>query len=323
VTNFNHLLALSDHVGTFEHAQYRTPRFEHGYSVDAANLVVVALCNEAPPRSVALRQLERVSVQFLLDAQDHLGRSRNQRHRNGQWIGPPDVDDTWGQSLWALSAAATNASDPRLRRAALVGYDRGCTQGASSPRALAFATLGAGRVTRLSVRSPRWLLPARRFSAQLDARLGPSSTTRSLDNDPADAVLCSAAIVAGTNFDRLDFISSGLDGLDAITSRFTSLTDSKMMLQQPTEVAYLALAYRQAFEATYDKIWLTAIERCAAWFNGDNAASRPMWDPSTGAGFDCIDGSAVNENCGSRSTAAAIITSQLHQAIDDMTDTTR
>lgn len=56
--------------------------------------------------------------------------------------------------------------------------------------------------------------------------------------------------------------------------------------QQPIEVAAMARAVRRAFESTCDQRWVTVVNMCARWFEGDNDAGLMMWDPATGVGFD-------------------------------------
>ncbi len=47
--DFDHLDALTDHRGLFEHARHGTPRVEHGYCVDDAARGLVVTCRERNP----------------------------------------------------------------------------------------------------------------------------------------------------------------------------------------------------------------------------------------------------------------------------------
>ena len=56
--------------------------------------------------------------------------------------------------------------------------------------------------------------------------------------------------------------------------------------QQPIEVAALADACARAFRLTGDARWAQGVERAVGWFLGDNDAGTPLYDPSTGGGYD-------------------------------------
>lgn len=329
---FTHLLAMSDTIGTFEHAQYRTPRFEHGYCVDDVARALIAVCAEVD-KSPQLVELEKNSLRFVLDAQDLTGRTRNRRNTAGNWTSPAVTDDCWGRSLWALGVAAIHASDPQLQRFALSTYDLCCGQRSTSPRAMAFATLGAEQIHRHELVSPRWIAPINRFVAWLDtAPIDPSWLWPEQRLAYANALICDAAIAAGMVLDRVDLVHRGLDLLDWLVDHDTlggHLSPVPVggagpgdppgrFDQQPIEVASIARAARRAFEATYDRQWIDVVDLCVRWFNGDNDASAVMWDPDTGAGYDGLHADGVNENCGAESTLAVIATLQQHAAVAAM-----
>ena len=166
--SFVHLLAMSDDIGTFEHALYRTPRLEHGYCVDDVARVLLVVYDE-PTGSQTLVELEQNSLRFVIDAQDGRGRTRNRRDVNGLWTSDAVVDDCWGRSVWAMGVASVRAGDAQLRRFASGIYDLCCTQVTTSPRAMAFAALGAEQAATAPQAPPRWSIPAERFAQWLDA----------------------------------------------------------------------------------------------------------------------------------------------------------
>jgi hypothetical protein len=85
--------------------------------------------------------------------------------------------------------------------------------------------------------------------------------------------------------------------------------------QQPIEVAALCDACARAHAVTGDRLWSDAVIRCAAWFDGDNDAQTPLWDPQTGGGFDGLEPFGRNENQGAESTLALLSTRQQTQQL--------
>ena len=53
--DFDHLLAITDHHGTFEHADHLAPRVEHGYCTDDMARVLTVTTREPAPRPAVRR----------------------------------------------------------------------------------------------------------------------------------------------------------------------------------------------------------------------------------------------------------------------------
>ena len=143
--DFRHLLSLSGEHGVFEHAEFSTARIEHGHCTDDVARVLVVVARERAP-SAAVASLAERSMDFLVLAQDGLGRIRNRRSANGEWLDYPTTDDCWGRSLWAFGTAAAQCRDERLRESSFAAFSRGAAARSPWPRAMAFATLGAVEV---------------------------------------------------------------------------------------------------------------------------------------------------------------------------------
>ncbi len=69
-------------------------------------------------------------------------------------------------------------------------------------------------------------------------------------------------------------------------------------------MAALADACARAATVDGDAAWADGVRMAAAWFDGDNDAGVPMWDPATGGGYDGLQADGVNLNQGAESTLA-------------------
>ena len=136
--SFDHLLALSDHIGIFEHADHTNPRREHGYCTDDVARLLIVIAREPEP-SREVRELGRSALSFLAEAQGADGKVLNRRTASGQWQGERTVEDCWGRSLWAFGTAARRAPEAWMRRSALAYFERGTQQRSPWPRSMAFA----------------------------------------------------------------------------------------------------------------------------------------------------------------------------------------
>jgi hypothetical protein len=321
---FAHLLAMSDAIGTFEHADHATARRAHGYCTDDVARVSVVVSRE-PSATATVLALGRRSLDFLEAAQNGLGEVRNRRAAGGRWESGHCVEDCWGRAVWAFGTAARRADDVPTRVRALTLFERATCRRSPWPRSMAFAALGAAEVVALD----RDHDGARRFLQDVVTSIGPLGT------DPdwpwpearlayANAVLPEALLIAGQVLDRREVLDEGLVLLRWLLDRETvggHLSPTPVggagpadagprFDQQPIEVAAMADACARAAAVTGDAAWLAGVELAAAWFLGDNDAVSPMWDPSTGGGFDGLHVFGPNLNQGAESTLALISTLQ-------------
>jgi hypothetical protein len=312
---FTHLRRLTDAGGLYEHARGTTPRREHGYCVDDVARALVVVCREGGP---VQDELGEHYLSFVLAAQDEDGRFRNRRGTDLRFHGPPTVEDCWGRALWGLGTAA---GDPR----ALAAFDRGARWRSPSPRAMAFAALGASEV--LSVHPGH------------DGALALLSATPAVVGMPghqaewpwpqprltyANAVLPEALLAVGAALDAGGLVADGLRLLAWLLDAQTHNGHLSLVPaagrgpfesapgfdQQPIEAAALADACARAHTLTGQGRWLDGISRAADWFLGANDTARPLYDPVSGGGCDGLERYGRNENQGAESTLALVSTLQ-------------
>ena len=321
---WRHVLAMSDGIGMFEHADLAAPRLEHGYCTDDVARLLIAIVRE-PDHGRELNELARVCFRFLADSQGVTGRTRNRRRAGGRWHGRRGVEDCWGRSTWAFGSAAGSAPDEWMRTSAVAYFGHAVGQRSPHRRAMAFASLGAAELLTVHPRHGRAL----QLLADAVATIGP------LGDDPqwpwpeerlayANAAIPEALIAAGTSLDRPDVLADGLVLLRWLLDR--QIVDGHLSPvpvdgagrddrapafdQQPIEVAALADACARAESVTGDPEWRDGVDLAIAWFDGHNDLDTVMSDPITGGGFDGLTPNGPNLNQGAESTLALISTMQ-------------
>lgn len=322
--NFDHLQRMTDHRGTFEHARLSEPRVEHGYCTDDMARVLVVAARQ-PDSAGEVNRLARVAVQFLNDAQSFAGKCRNRMNRNGKWTDEPATEDAWGRCLWGLGTAAAHSEVSLIRRLAVIQFDRSATVRSPWPRAMAFAALGAAELLAVQPghRAARALISD--YAAGIP---GPNADPVWPWPEPrltyANGLLPEAMIAAGVALEDHILQQRGLDLLAWLVDHETAgghLSPTPVggrgpgearpgFDQQPIEVSTIADACARASAADASAIWPDSVRAAAAWFEGANDAGLPMWDPSTGGGFDGLHADGVNRNQGAESTLAVISTLQ-------------
>ena len=321
---FDHLLRLTDSCGTFEHACFAEPRPEHGYCTDDMARVLVVATRE-PDADGPVKGLAGIAVRFLNEAQAYSGGCRNRMNRNGSWADEPTTGDHWGRCLWGLGTAAAHSDVGIVQKLAVIQFGRAAQARSTSPRAMAYAALGAAELLAVDPEhaAARKLLTD--YAVSLAAPNGDSSWPWP---EPrlayANAVLPEAMIAAGVALDAAALQQRGLDllgwlldyesadgHLSVTPAAGRGVDDVRPAFdQQPIEVAALADACARAAAVDAAATWPDGVAAAAAWFQGANDSGQVMWDSETGGGFDGLLADGVNQNQGAESTLAVISTLQ-------------
>lgn len=334
---FDHLVRLSDHHGLFEHALLSTPRPEHGYCVDDAARALVVICREPHP-DATLRRLARLYLQFVLDALTPDGACRNRMDVTGSWRDLPALGDWWGRALWGLGFAAAHGDSAGMRARALSGFRIAAQRRSPFGRAMTFAALGAGELlrTRPGEQAARDLLRDALDNSALH-KAGPENPDWPWPEPRlryGNAALPEALLLGGEALNDATALAAGLNLLEFLLRVETSPPAGARRAahfsvtpvggrgpaevgngipgfdQQPIEVAALADACATAHRLTGDERWRAGIELAWQWFLGENDSATPMFDPTTGGGFDGLDAAGRNLNQGAESTLAMLSTAQ-------------
>jgi hypothetical protein len=327
--SFGHIVAMSDGIGTYEHADHSVPRVAEGYCTDDMARLLVAVCRE-PRVDGTLADLARMAYRFLADAQGVDGRIRNRRSAGGRWHGRRRVEDSWGRAMWGFGTAMRLAPEETTRQSAASSFHRGLQQRTHWPRAMCFAALGAADVVAVQPRH----LGARRLLADAVTAVGrpaadPAWRWPEKRLSYANAALAETLIAAGALLDRPDVLGDGLEALRWLLARETvdghlSPTGTggagpgdrpPMFDQQPIEAAAMADACARAYSVTADPAWGRGVGLAVGWFLGANDVGVAVGDFDRGAGYDGLEASGVNENQGTESTLALITALQHARAL--------
>jgi hypothetical protein len=321
---FAHLLRMTNHRGTFEHACMVEPRREHGYCTDDMARVLVVTTRE-PDASGAVKGLAGKALQFLNDAQSHNGACRNRMNDAGRWTDEPTTDDHWGRCIWGLGTAAAHSGVSLVRRLAVIQFERAAKARSPWPRAMSFAAVGAAELLSVEPGNPAALRLLADYAATVAAPGADSEWPWPAQRlTYANAILPEAMISAGVALDDPNLKQRGLELLEWLLDSETidghlsptpaggrGPQDSRPAFdQQPIEVATLADACARAAAADPRALWPRAIRLCVSWFEGANDSGLLMWDRETGGGFDGLHAESVNLNQGAESTLAVISTLQ-------------
>jgi hypothetical protein len=321
---FDHLDALTDRRGLFEHAEHADPRLAHGYCIDDVARGLVVTSREPDPGPV-VRRLHEHYLCFVLSALSPEGTCHNRMDLDGRWSDEPGLGDWWGRALWGLGVAAALSPGAGQRARALAGFRLAAQQRSPHQRAMTFAALGADEVLRARPAEPAALALLRDTVPAVDP--GPSSPGWPWPEPRlryANATVAEALLVAGGTLGDEAVVARGVELLAFLLS--LEIRDGHLSVtpvegsgpadpapgfdQQPIEVAAMADACASAYRVTADPRWLDGITTSWRWFLGENDTGAVMFDPATGGGYDGLERDGRNDNQGAESTLAMLSTAQ-------------
>ena len=320
------LFAMSDATGMLQHAIGVVPDRRHGYCLDD-NARALILMNQAQGLSAG-EQLSWSStyasfIQYAWNPDRQVFRNFMRFERT--WCEDEGSEDSFGRALWALGHTAAHSPDEgiaewgrRWFETALPGFTK-----IDSPRAMAFATLGACAFLRSGHHHDgAWALVERSgqmLSHLLDSARRPDwawfETVLGYDNPR----LPQALLEAGRLLGRADWIKAGLETLDWIAVRQTAAAghfrpvgsesfhralDSMPFDQQPLEAQAAIEAASVAYAITGDQRWADHAISAYRWFFGANDRGAVLADLATGRCRDGVNPRGFNENCGAESILA-------------------
>ncbi len=319
-------LAMCDSTGIFQHAIGIVPDRRHGYCLDD-NVRALMLMNHA----VGLSPAERLGwsstfasfVQYAWNPD--LKRLRNFMRFDRTWCEDHGSEDSNGRALWALGDTVANSPFVDLRDWARSWFEEilPSFEEIGSPRALAFAILGAAAVVRAEGPHPA----AERLLGR-GAELLASLLAESRRPDWAwfEAVLAydnprlpQALIEAGAVLGRRDWTELGLATLRWIAERQTAPSGLFRPVgsegfghahhqlpfdQQPLEAQAAIEACHAANRVAPDRYWRGHAVAAYRWFFGANDRGAVLADLASGRCRDGVTPRGANMNCGAESILA-------------------
>ncbi len=318
---------MSDATGMLQHAVYSVPDRRHGYCIDDNARALILMTQIEELDEEVRDRWTTVYASFVQHAWNgEARRFRNFMHFDRSWCEETGSEDSNGRALWALGVTARDAPMAKHRDWAHTLYDQTADIAfdLGSPRAQAFAMLGAAAMLDIDARHPVARETLARFGDFFVSLLAEARRPEwqwfeivlAYDN----ARLPEAMLRAGLALDRDDLVACGIDTLDWIIARQTSpegrfravgtesfhraYAEPMPFDQQPLEAQATIDACAAAFTATRDARWVEEAMRAYRWFLGANDLDLPLASSHDGGCFDGLMPTGVNRNQGAESILA-------------------
>lgn len=321
------LMRMCDSTGILQHSIHGIPDRRHGYCVDDNARALMLMHRLDEPAMQTCGHLTTVFASFVQHAWNpDRGEFRNFMGFERNWLEAIGSEDSCGRTLWAIGITARHAHDAGMRRWAceLFADTARSALAFQSPRAIAFAMLGAASLAKAQ---PRHVL-ADTIVRQGAARLKTlhAAVARPDWNWFEDVLaydncrLPEAMVRAGVQLDDDEMIACGLETLGWVMQMQTapqghfrpvgsnsfgqSYMRPAVFDQQPVEIWAAIDAASAAWDVTRDPLWLLHARSAYDWFGGHNDRSAVIGDPVTGTSKDGINPRGPNLNEGAESVLA-------------------
>lgn len=327
--------SMSDGVGILQHGRGPVSDRDHGYCTDD-NARAFMLMNSTALRSDSGCQNWAFRYAgFLQHAwNEEMQSFRNFMGYDRRWLEDAGSEDSNGRALWALGHGAAHAGADELREWAAGWFARTAPIAATleSPRAIAFATLGADEILSRDCddRAARTILERGGVFLHTMWKSGHRPEWSWFEPSLAydNARLAEALIRAGRRLHFLPMEEAGLSALEWLCNRQTSrggafravgsdgfglVGDTLPFDQQPLEAWATIAACAVASNGVDSPRWRARADAAWHWFSGSNDRQVALADPRSGRCRDGLTPHGVNQNVGAESTLA------YHLAYDAMT----
>ncbi len=314
---------LCDGTGIMQHSCFSVPDRNHGYCVDD-NARALMLANQS---SGTFSNRAETFASFVQQSWNpDTRRFRNFMRYDRSWAEAVGSEDSCGRTLWAIGSTAADGATADLRIWARSMWQQ-CAAIADefgSPRAIAFAMLGAHRIAS---EVPGEALALRILDSGAQ-RLQGWFKNCSRDGwqwfEPVlsydNCRLPEALLAAGTIFDDREMTEAALATLDWIAKVQTGSAGKFRPVgsesfgtnrcpplpfdQQPVDAWATIDAAAAAWRHTRSERWVAVARAAHDWFAGENDRGIAVANEEFGACYDAVTPHGVNLNQGAESVLA-------------------
>jgi len=324
----NHLKAMTDDTGIFQHSNFCIPKRNEGYTTDDnARALVVCTIYYGLKKDSQIEKLARIYLAFLNHMQKPEGSFHNYLSYGRTFSDVDGSEESYGRSLWACGCVINSNLPKDVKMVAKDIFDKGLPWVWKSTWLRFYATTILGLTQYYQASEDNEL----RDSVE---KLGDFIFQHYQDEAKDDwhwfehcltydnARLTQAMFEAYGTVGKQKYLDAGKESMDFLLK--TQMIDGVFVPigndgwfkhggkrafydQQPLEAAALVEAAIDAYCVTKEKDYLQVADKAFEWFLGKNSRNVVVYDHVTGGCCDGLGTNKVNMNQGAESSVSYLL----------------
>ena len=320
---------LTDDTGIIQHAIFGIPNLKEGYCLDDnARAMLMALMAYRIKKDTSSLKLIPVYLSYIHYMQNDDGNFRNFLSFSRQYLDEVGSEDSFGRTIWAIGYLLNYPPNNSYYQIGKLLFDKAKPHfdNLQSIRSIANTIIGICYYLRSNMSDDAMIEKLRNLTYKLidhyninnhdgwhwfEALLAYDNAILPLAMLHATSILNEEKIKK-VAFESMNFLVDHTmkDGYLSIIGNekwFKKDEKRSVFAQQPVDAMGMVLMFRQAYNITGKRSYLTKLFKSFKWFLGENDLRISLYNHDTQGSCDGIESYGINQNQGAESTIAYLI----------------
>lgn len=327
--SIEHIKRLTDDTGIIQHAKFGIPNLKEGYCLDdnSRALLMALMTYKVKKDSFALK-LCPIYLSYIHYMQNPDGSFRNFLSFNRQFLDEVGSEDSFGRTIWAIGYMLNNSPNDSYYQIGRLIFDKATPffDNLKSIRSIANTIIGISHYLRSNMSDEIMIERLRKLTQVLIDHYELNSHDNwnwfeellAYDNAMLPLAMLHAAEILNEEaikevaFSSMQFLTDHTmnEGHLSIIGNekwYKKDGERSMFAQQPIDAMGMVLMYRQAYNVSNNKDYLSKLFKSFKWFLGENDLRMNLFNYETKGCFDGLESYGINQNQGAESTLAYLI----------------
>lgn len=329
VFSMKQIKRLTDDTGIIQHAIFGIPNLKEGYALcDNSRALLLALMAYRIKKDTSSLKLIPIYLSYIHYMQNDDGNFRNFLSFNRQYLDEVGSEDSFGRTIWALGYLLNYPPNNSYYQIGQLLFDKAKPHfdNLQSIRSIANTIIGISYYLRSNMSDDVMIEKLRTLTYKLVSHYEINRTDDwhwyeallAYDNAILPLALLHATSILNDEkikkvaFESMEFLvmhtmQNGYLSIIGNEKWFMKDGERSVFAQQPVDAMGMVLMFRQAYNITGDKSYLTKLFKSFKWFLGENDLRISLYNHDTQGSCDGIESYGVNQNQGAESTIAYLI----------------
>jgi glycosyltransferase involved in cell wall biosynthesis len=320
---------LTDDTGIIQHAIFGIPNLKEGYCLcDNSRALLLALMAYRIKKDESSLKLIPIYLSYIHYMQNDDGNFRNFLSFSREYLDEVGSEDSFGRTIWAVGYLLNYPPNNSYRQIGQLIFDKAKPHfdNLQSIRSIANTIIGITYYLRSNMADDAMIEKLRELTYKLvdhyninnhdgwhwyEALLAYDNAILPLAMLHATSILNEEKIKK-VAFDSMNFLvdttmKNGYLSIIGNEEWFMKDGERSVFAQQPVDAMGMVLMFRQAYNLTGDKTYLTKLFKSFRWFLGENDLRMSLYNHDTRGCCDGIESYGINQNQGAESTIAYLV----------------